>query len=215
MTPTPSVTLAASLDGFLGWGAGDEDTRSGGLEIDEGQGKRRYISAVLRSADDEKGLSAMRKKMIVLALCMLGALALGATSASAATANNTPFGPQPEGNAFTNWAPIQETNGDCGENLEELPVAGIVRFTRTGNLLRLAVTFYGAPNTRYNIDVAGDLCYYLGRAGTFYTNAYGYGKASGTIAIPGWATYDEYFFADIDEYGFYGPSNDTPYAYVP
>jgi hypothetical protein len=154
----------------------------------------------------------MRTKVTILGLTLVAALAIGTSGASAAKSNIIP-GEGAYGNAFTNWAPIQEGNGDCGEDLYELPEAGIVRFTRTGNLLRLAVTFYdGLPNTRYNVDVAGEYCYYIGRAGSFYTDAYGYAKATVSIAVP---QYEDYFFADIDQYGFNSYSNDTPYAYVP
>jgi hypothetical protein len=144
----------------------------------------------------------MRMRITVLALGVLGAMAIGSTSALAT----------PKGNALTATAPIQEGNADCGANLEEVLVLGSVKFTRTNDALRFAVSMEdGAPDTKYEVYIYGNGCRYFGEPVAFTTNRYGVGKAQGTVAIPGG---DTEFFADPydTEDGY---SNDTPYVSLP
>lgn len=164
----------------------------------------------------------MRTKLTVLAMALLGSLAIGVAGASAA--GNDGGGPGSRGAAFgpsvktppaKATANIQGGNGYCGENLEELPVLGTVKFQRKGNVLKVAARLKtGVANTTYGIDIAGPGCEYLGRLGEFTTNKKGAGHGKGEITVP---EGDTEFFADVDYEGFhgFGGQGDTPYVSLP
>ncbi len=113
-------------------------------------------------------------------------------------------------------ADIEEGNGYCGE-AQGLPVIGVVKYWRIGNLVILWVAVKnGRPDTEYKVQLAGNLCEELTpELRAFKTNSKGVGYKLGLIKVP---EGDDEFFADIDTEGFHGEfenQGDTPYVSLP